>query len=128
MPKPTLRTKGIAQYLTLCWALFPAALPEVGSIADFFPVFQDIYVLVHHSQFVSWCWQQGKTILLCSCVQILVGRKSEYYTPDIKSADAVVVYDYCYVQWRIASIHADEKNFPIEQVMLGYRALSQLRR
>ncbi|BDA47818.1 hypothetical protein COCOBI_11-0750 [Coccomyxa sp. Obi] len=55
-------------------------------------------------------------------------RNSMYYTSDIKSADAVLVYDYCYVQWRIASTHADENNFPIEQVMSGYRELSRLRR
>ena len=51
-----------------------------------------------------------------------------YYTPDIKSADAVFVYDYCYIQWWIASIHADDKSFPSEKAVNGYRELSQLRR
>lgn len=45
MPKPTLRTEGIAQYLTLCWALLPAALPEVSSIADYFQSFKTIRLL-----------------------------------------------------------------------------------
>lgn len=36
MPKPTLRTKGIAQYFTLCWASFPALSLEVGFDADEF--------------------------------------------------------------------------------------------
>ncbi|CAL8469724.1 g9266 [Coccomyxa elongata] len=55
-------------------------------------------------------------------------RNSKYYTSNINSADAVLVYDYCYIQWLIASTHADEKNFPTEQVLNGYRALSRLRR
>ncbi|BDA47817.1 hypothetical protein COCOBI_11-0740 [Coccomyxa sp. Obi] len=55
-------------------------------------------------------------------------RKSEYYTEDIKSADAVFVYDYCYIQWMIGDMHANERKFPHRDMHQGYTALSRLDR
>lgn len=55
-------------------------------------------------------------------------RQSEYYTEDIKSADAVFVYDYCYIQWMIGDMHANERKFPHREVHQKYTALSRLDR
>ena len=55
-------------------------------------------------------------------------RESEYYTQDINSADAAFVYDYCYVQWMIGDMHANERKFPHREVHQGYTALSHLDR
>ncbi|KAK9907555.1 hypothetical protein WJX75_005906 [Coccomyxa subellipsoidea] len=55
-------------------------------------------------------------------------KSSKYYTSDISSADAVLVYDYCYVQWMIGDVHSNERLFPHLDVYKGYQRLSRLRR
>lgn len=55
-------------------------------------------------------------------------RESVFYTADVESADAVFVNDYCYTQWMIGDMHADERKFPHRQVHQGYTAVSRLDR
>lgn len=58
----------------------------------------------------------------------LLYRSSDYYNEDISSADAVFVYDYCYVQWMIGNMHANDGLFPHLDVYKGYQRLTRLRR
>ena len=124
MPKPILRRAGIAQYLALCRAPLAATLPEVIGLVRTHVV-QTRHFGNEHILFLEVQHTTGRPkerSYTCGC------RESEYYTEDIKHADAVFVHDYCYIQWMIGDMHANERKFPHREVHQGYTALSSLDR